>query len=82
MSHLKRLAVDAWTLALAAAVIARVTPALADEPRKVSEPQVMREPAEIVQVADAFDDDDPFDLQLSLGYQTSWETSQIHRETS
>jgi hypothetical protein len=81
MSHPKRLAVDAWTLALAAMLLLRGTTALADEPHKVSEPQVLREPAEVVQVADAFDDDDPFDLHLSLGYQSSWETSKIHRET-
>ncbi len=54
----------------------------ADEPRKVTEPTVMREPSEIVQVADAFDDNDLFDLHLSLGYQHSWRNAKIHRETS
>src|SRR4051812_15133129 len=54
----------------------------ADEPRKVSEPSVLREPAEITQVPDAFDDDDPFDLHLSLGYESTWTSSVIRRETS
>ena len=30
--------------------------AVAEEPRKVSEPSVLREPSEVVQVVDAFDD--------------------------
>jgi hypothetical protein len=54
----------------------------ADEPRKVTEPNVLREPAEVTQVVDAFDDDDRFDLHLSLGYQHSWKTGKIRRETS
>src|SRR3954470_18841719 len=53
-----------------------------DEPRKASEPSVMREPAEIVQVADAFDGDDLLDLHLSLGYSHSWRRAKIYRETS
>ena len=56
--------------------------ASADEPKKVNEPSVMREPSEIVQVADAFEDDDPFDLHLSLGYQTTWTDANIYRESS
>jgi len=69
--------------ATACALLAFVpTPAHADEPRKVSEPAVMREPSEIVQVADAFDDDDIFDLHLTLGYQHSWKNGKIYRETS
>lgn len=56
--------------------------ARADEPRKVSEPSVLREPAEITQVPDAFDDDDAFDLHLSLGYESSWASSTIRRDTS
>jgi hypothetical protein len=56
--------------------------AFGDEPRKASEPPVMREPAEIVQVADAFDDDDLFDLHLSLGYSHSWRSAKVYRETS
>jgi hypothetical protein len=54
----------------------------AEEPRKVSEPSVLREPSEVVQVVDAFDDDDLFDLHLSLGYQSTWKSAKILRETS
>jgi hypothetical protein len=54
----------------------------AEEPRKVSEPSVLREPSEVVQVVDAFDDDDLFDLNLSLGYQSTWTNSKILRESS
>jgi hypothetical protein len=54
----------------------------AEEPRKVSEPSVLREPAEVVQVVDAFDDDDLFDLHLSLGYQSTWKSAKIMRESS
>jgi hypothetical protein len=55
---------------------------LAEEPRKVSEPSVLREPSEVVQVVDAFDDDDLFDLHLSLGYQSTWKSAEILRESS
>src|SRR3954470_12099229 len=54
----------------------------AEEPKKVSEPSVLREPSEVVQVVDAFDDDDLFDLNLSLGYQSTWTSSKILRESS
>ncbi|MGC4089885.1 MAG: hypothetical protein QM756_18760 [Polyangiaceae bacterium] len=43
---------------------------------------MLREPSEITQVVDAFDEDDPFDLHLSLGYETSWKSGAIRRETS
>src|SRR5258706_6909268 len=56
--------------------------AAAEEPRKVTEPNVLREPSEVVQVVDAFDDDDVFDLNLSLGYESSWKSAKILRETS
>ncbi len=55
--------------------------ARAEEPHKVTEPPVLNEPAEITQVVDAFDGDDPFDLNLSLGYQQSWSSATIRRET-
>ena len=73
----------AWAAVWGACIGGVVTSsAFADEPRKVTEPMVMREPTEIVQVADAFDGDDVFDLHLSLGYQHSWRNSKIYRETS
>ncbi len=56
--------------------------AYADEPRNVDEPYVLREPAEITQVVDAFDDGDDFDLHLSLGYQQTWKSAKIRRESS
>lgn len=66
--------------ALAAALVP--VQAHADEPRLPTEPAVMREPTEIVQVADAFDDNDPFDLHLSLGYQSTWSSGRIYRENA
>jgi|SRR6185503_1701316 len=64
------------------AVLTLAGPAHADEPRKVTEPRVLREPSEIVQVVDAFDDDDVFDLHLTLGYQHTWKNARILRETN
>jgi hypothetical protein len=54
----------------------------AEEPRKVSEPTVLREPSEVVQVVDSFDEDDLFDLHLSLGYESKWRSAKILRESS
>src|SRR5262245_31020816 len=68
--------------ALGLATVLSAASALADEPRKVTEPNVLREPTEITQVVDAFDDDDRFDLHLSLGYQHSWKSARVRRETS
>ncbi len=82
MSFLQRFAVDAPLLGLCFIALSVSRPASADEPRKVSEPTVLREPAEITQVPDAFDDDDPFDLNLSLGYESTWTSSVIRRDTS
>ncbi|HEY6077726.1 MAG TPA: hypothetical protein VIW29_02935 [Polyangiaceae bacterium] len=56
--------------------------ARAEEPRKVSEPSVLSEPSEVVQVVDAFDDDDVFDLHLTLGFQSTWRSSKILRESA
>ncbi|MCA9629071.1 MAG: hypothetical protein KC766_15430 [Myxococcales bacterium] len=55
--------------------------ALAEEPRKVTEPNVLSEPSEITNVVDAFDGDDQFDLSLTLGYQQTWKSAKIRRET-
>ncbi len=41
----------------------------------------MSETAEITSVVDAFDEDDPFDLNLVLGFTQSWEHAKIRRET-
>jgi hypothetical protein len=82
MSFFKRFAVAAAFMGSGCFAVSVATPARADEPRKVSEPNVLREPAEITQVPDAFDDDDPFDLHLSLGYESTWTSSVIRRDTS
>ncbi|MCA9641978.1 MAG: hypothetical protein KC492_14830, partial [Myxococcales bacterium] len=57
------------------------TTAFAEEPRKVTEPNVLGEPSEITNVVDAFDGDDQFDLSLTLGYQQTWKSAKIRRET-
>lgn len=54
----------------------------AEEPRLVSEPYLLQEPAEVTQVVDSFDDGDPFDLNLSVGYQYATQSADILRETS
>ena len=56
--------------------------ARAEEPRKVTEPSVLRESAEVTSVADAFDDDDKFDLHLTLGFQQTWKSGRVNRETN
>jgi hypothetical protein len=82
MSLIKRFAVGVPIVGLCSLALASVSPARADEPHKVGEPNVLREPAEITEVPDAFDDDDPFDLHLSLGYESTWTSAVVRRETS
>ena len=55
--------------------------ARADEPRAPREPRIMRETGEITTVIDAADDDDPFDMNLILGFVQRWHTGNIRRET-
>jgi hypothetical protein len=63
--------------------VSSVCPALAaEEPRLASEPYLFSEPAETTQVVDAFDEGDPFDLHLSVGYQYSSQSADILREGS
>lgn len=69
------------SVALALGILGATATGRADEPRKVTEPRVLKEPAEVTQVVDAFDDDDPFDLHLTLGYQHTWKNATILRET-
>src|SRR5690606_18031085 len=59
-----------------------VSAAHANEPRLATEPPVLREPTEVTQVVDAFDDDDPFDVHLSLGFESSHRSARIRRESS
>lgn len=55
--------------------------ARADEPRNTTEPRVMAEPGEVVNVIDAFDDGDPFDLNISLGFGYSNKSARVLRDT-
>jgi hypothetical protein len=56
-------------------------PVRADEPVGAREPHLMSETAEITTVADAFDKDDPFDLNLVIGFTQTWKHASIRRET-
>jgi hypothetical protein len=67
------------------AVLAGVSVArgsLADEPVAAREPDLMSETAEITSVADAFDKNDPFDLNLVLGFTQTWKNAKIRREST
>lgn len=55
--------------------------ARADEPRNTTEPRVMQEPGEVVNVIDSFDDGDPFDLNISLGFDYSNKSARILRDS-
>jgi hypothetical protein len=57
-------------------------PALAGDTPQIAKPPVMMESGEVTNVIDAFDDDDPFDLNISLGFQYSTKSARILRETS
>ncbi|MBI2391399.1 MAG: hypothetical protein HYV09_17545 [Deltaproteobacteria bacterium] len=74
---------SATLLALFAGVSLHARGARADEPLKPTEPTLMSEPGEVVDVVDAFDTEkgDPFDLNLSLGFHQSWERGKIRRES-
>jgi hypothetical protein len=75
-------AVGSFAAALGLAVSSASSPARADEPVAASEPRMMSETAEVTSVVDAFDKDDPFDLNLTLGFQQSWKHANIRRETT
>ncbi|NUP06818.1 MAG: hypothetical protein HOW73_12260 [Polyangiaceae bacterium] len=51
----------------------------AEEPPVPGEPRMMREPGEVVDVPDAADDQDPFDLEVLLSYQLDVVRSVITR---
>ena len=63
-------------------VLAAARSASADEPVGAREPRLMSETAEITSVADAFDGDDPFDLNLLVGFHQTWKHASIRRETT
>ncbi len=52
----------------------------AEEPRGVGEPRVLAEPAEILRIVDAFDEMNPYDLHLSLGFRYTSRRGDIYRE--
>lgn len=56
--------------------------AWAEEPRNATEPRVMMESGEVTNVIDAFDDGDPFDVNVSLGFEYAAKSATILRETS
>ncbi|HXX69079.1 MAG TPA: hypothetical protein VEK07_17965 [Polyangiaceae bacterium] len=56
-------------------------PARADEPVGEREPPLMRQAAEITMVASAFDKNDPFDVNVIVGFTESWQRAGIRRET-
>jgi hypothetical protein len=71
----------AWLAGAMVSTLASPGVARADEPVAAREPRLMSETAEITTVADAFDGDDPFDLNLVLGFTQSWKSANIRRET-
>jgi hypothetical protein len=64
------------------ALLATEGVARADEPRTSTEPRVMMEPGWVVDVVDAFDDGDPFDVNVSLGFQYLTKSARILREST
>lgn len=63
------------------AIVIVSSSAAASEPRKATERLLLNEPGEITTVVDAFDDGDPFDLNITLGYQHTWKFGKVLRET-
>jgi hypothetical protein len=55
-------------------------PSAALEPRSLTEPEVLREPAAVTHVVDAFDDAGGIDLHFTLEYRHSWKRATILRE--
>lgn len=69
-------------LVTASVVSAIASPAQAEEPRSAKEPRPLLEPIELTQVPDAFDEGDPIDVNLSVGYQYSSRSADILREAA
>ncbi|MCK6590183.1 MAG: hypothetical protein HUU21_06380 [Polyangiaceae bacterium] len=63
-------------------IVLTSSPSLADEPRSATEPRVMMESGEVTNVIDAFDDGDPFDINVSLGFDFASKSARILRETN
>jgi hypothetical protein len=56
--------------------------ALADEPKTATEPKIVQDAGDIVNVLDSFDDHDPFDISFGLGFQYFNKSATVKRETS
>ena len=56
--------------------------ARADEPVSAKEPRLLEETGENTTVIDAFDKDDPIDVNLLLTFRQQWKSANIRRETS
>src|SRR5688572_2948708 len=67
---------------MAAALLAFTSTAIAAEPRVRGEPRVLQQPAQITNVLDAFGETGGIDLHVSLGYQHSWKSTTVLRETT
>jgi hypothetical protein len=67
---------------MAALVFGAPGVARAEEPIAAKEPRLMSETSEITSVVDAFDKDDPFDLNLMVGIRQSFYNANIRRETT
>ena len=52
----------------------------AAEPRSATEPDVLREPAAITRVVDAWDERGSIDLHFTLGYEHRWKRATLLRE--
>jgi hypothetical protein len=55
--------------------------ARAIEPLALTEPDVLREPAQVTRVVDAWDERGGIDLHFTLGYSHNWKRGTISRET-
>lgn len=76
MSRFTRLTAGAALVAASYPCVAR-----ADEEKAHQRPRVMEEPGEVVDVIDAFDDGDPFDIAISVGFQYLSKSARILRES-
>lgn len=70
-----------WAAAAALAALLAGGQARAAEPRSSSEPDVLREPASVLRVADAWGEAGGIDLHFTLGYQHAWKRAAILRES-
>src|SRR5688572_27667236 len=62
--------------------IGLAAPAVASAQGSDGELRLMREPTSFVDVADAFDNDDPFDINLTVGFLRTWTFGNVQRERS